>query len=425
MSRQLTSSMEFNQSLPASGYSHWRDVGLGWLAVATAFFLPLSTSVTDVLFIACPLLVVLTRRWSALLQLIWQRRALLLLLVLFGWMLIGISYSVVPFKEALAGLSKYDKLLLGVLFAPIFIEEKWRNYALHAFFLAIVVTIGMAIVKQLGAPQLGEKFGQFLVFKDRIQTSFLMAMAAYFSASLWFSSDATPAKITRGLYAGLFLISTLFLFSIGGRSGYLVFFILLAWLLWSRWRWRGAVSALLAICVILASAYFLSPAFNARLQESTHDVQVYQTGEDNTSLGLRAKFAENSLRLVKQHPLVGAGTGSFVAQYAQLHIPAHLLTTNPHDQYIHILVQWGGIGLLLLLWTFYAQWQDSKLLTPGLRQIAQGVILAIAFGSLANSWLLDTTEGHFYVYFMALAFASQVQTKALWCKMPADLKDTL
>jgi O-antigen ligase len=392
-----------------------RENSYGWIAILTAFFLPLSTSLTNILFIACAVCFLLSGRYLENLHFIWGRKALFLSVVLFGWMLVGISYTTAPFSEAFSALIKYDKLLLGLFFVPIFREEKWRNYALHAFFIAMVVMLAAGLFKEISWPTLGEKFGHFLVFKDRIQTSFLMAMAAYFSGIFFFE---TKEKLSRWLYALLFIVTLFFLFSIDGRSGYFVFFALFVWLLWSYRRWKGVAGAIIAIMAMLCMAYLFSPAFNARLQESVHDAHVYQTGEKNTSLGLRAEFNKHSVELVKKHPLIGTGTGSFTVQYASLEMPENLKTTNPHNQYMHILVQWGVVGLALLLWLFFVQWKDSYLLSPKMRQIAQGTLLAIAIGSLANSWLLDTTEGHFYVYFMALVFASQIKLKPTPARHP-------
>jgi O-antigen ligase len=394
-----------------AGYAERLNLVAGGTAVATAFFLPLSTSLTGILFVLGALWFILAGNWPEKLQFIYQRRALLLLAVLFVWMMIGMAYTSVSFTEALATLSKYDKLLLGIFFVPVFLEEKWRKLALHAFFAAIAVTLAVALLKEVGLFSADKKFGHLLVFKDRIQTSFLMAMAAYFSGVLFFEQTLTKM---RWLYAAFFMCCVFFLFSIDGRSGYFIFFPLLAWLLWSRWRWKGALIAMGASIAILTLAYLFSPAFNIRLQESIHDTHVYQRGENNTSLGLRTEFAKHSLELIKKHPLLGTGTGSFTAQYAQLNMPEYLKTRNPHNQYIHILVQWGAVGLALLLGMFCIQWLDSYQLSSCFRQIAQGTLIAIALGSLANSWLLDTTEGHFYVYFMALAFASQLKAKKVF-----------
>ncbi len=394
---------------PLNKYARFFNKLLCYVAVATAFFLPLSTSITDLLFILCPLLFCLSGQYKERLQFIWERRAIFFCVILFTWMLIGVTYTEAPLKESFMGLNKYSKLLLGVFFAPVFREEKWRRYALNGFFLAIIITIIAALFKDIGFLH-QEKFGRFLIFKDRIQTSFLMAMAAYFSLLLYLEQTK---KVPRWIYALIFLLSVFFLFSTDGRSGYIIFCLLFIWLLWSRWRWKGIIYAFFSIAIIALTAYFFSPAFNGRLQESIHDIRVFQSGQDNTSLGLRAEFVKNSLQLIKQHPIFGAGTGSFGSRYISLSVPDYLRTNNPHNQYVYVWVQWGLLGLILLLWVFYVQWHDSQLLASPMRQITQGLVISIAIGSLANSWLLDTTEGHFYVYFIALTFASQVKVKTI------------
>ena len=401
-------SAQENHSL--SRYARFCNLSSGIVAVATAFFLPLSTSIMDALFIVCPILFLLGGQYKEKLTFLWERRAIFLCAVLFLWMLIGISYSQVPLKESWLGLTKYDKLLFGVFFAPIFREEKWRRYALQAFFLAILVTLAAALLKETGFVH-REKFTRFLVFKDRIQTSFLMALSACFALVLYFEQSN---KAARNIYALLFLFSVCFLFSIDGRSGYVIFCILFTWLSWNRRGWRGLVYALSVLVITLALAYLFSPGFKGRIQESNHDISTFQSGQENTSLGLRAEFVKNSVPLIEQHPIFGAGTGSFNSRYTSLSIPDYLHTNNPHNQYVYVWVQWGVVGLILLLGVFFVQWWDSYLLPNTLRQIAQCVIISIAIGSLANSWLSDTTEGHFYVYFIALTFASQMTPRTLF-----------
>src|SRR5690242_13569155 len=118
----------------------------GWMAISVAFFLPLSTSLSNILFIAAPLLYLCTGDWRNKFQAIWQRRAIASYWLLFIGMLVAISYSTAPTAAAWQGLAKYDKLLFGALFLPIFLTEKWRRYAIHAFLIGIVVTLCVALL---------------------------------------------------------------------------------------------------------------------------------------------------------------------------------------------------------------------------------------------------------------------------------------
>ena len=259
-------------------------------AIATAFLLPLSTAGSNILFWLCPLLFFITP-WRSRFLMFLRIPALYFMVILFIWMLVAVVYTVAPALDALKELAKYDKLVLGVFFAPAFFQEKYRTYALHAFLLAMAVTIMMGFCKEAGLITSAKEFGRFLVFKDRIQTSFLLAFSTYFSLLLFFSvfSDKAWGKI-KYLYLLFALLSGFFLFSIGGRSGYVVFLILLIWLLWNRWQGKGLLIALALSILCLLSAYSFSVAFNARLQESIHDMQVYQQGKKDTSLGLRYEF---------------------------------------------------------------------------------------------------------------------------------------
>ena len=64
------------------------------------------------------------------------------------------------------------------------------------------------------------------------------------------------------------------------------------------------------------------------------------------------------------------------------------------------------VGLLLLLALFGSQLWYSRFLPKEMKNMAQGIIIALMLGSLVNSLLSDTTEGHLYAYFIALTFAT-------------------
>jgi O-antigen ligase len=188
-------------------------------------------------------------------------------------------------------------------------------------------------------------------------------------------------------------------------------------LCWSRWHWRGLLLLALISTVILGAAYSFSPAFKGRMAEAGENVQAYQEGDSTTSVGLRMQFAKNSLAAVKQHPVFGTGTGSFEQSYASVVTDPKQLTHNPHNEYLNFLVQWGAVGLAVLFFVLCLQWRDSYRLPIPMQQVVQGTIVALLVGCLANSWLMDTTEGHFYAYFIALAFAGQVQLRPLFGKV--------
>ena len=108
---------------------------------------------------------------------------------------------------------------------------------------------------------------------------------------------------------------------------------------------------------------------------------------------------KNTLSLIKQHPILGGGTGSIVNEYAQLAKSNNLTmyTANPHSQFLLTTQELGSVGLIVLILMWLVTWKNSYHLESGDGGILlRGLILAMVIGSLFNSLLLDAGEGKFY-----------------------------
>ncbi|MGH8623536.1 MAG: O-antigen ligase family protein, partial [Burkholderiales bacterium] len=129
--------------------------------------------------------------------------------------------------------------------------------------------------------------------------------------------------------------------------------------------------------------------------------------------GQRLEFYRVSLEIVKDRPLLGHGTGSFASAYAEkMKGQRALLTRNPHNEYLHLMVQLGLAGLAALLYLFWTHWRSTpRLPTPTERHLARGLVLTMAVGCLFNSWLMDHTEGLLYAWLAGLLFAGLKSTE--------------
>jgi O-antigen ligase len=68
-------------------------------------------------------------------------------------------------------------------------------------------------------------------------------------------------------------------------------------------------------------------------------------------------------------------------------------------------VQTGLVGLVLLLHLFFRQFTLArKLASPTETQLAYGLVTAMAIGCVFNSFLLDHTEGLFYIWLTAVLY---------------------
>lgn len=372
------------------------------MAVTTAFVLPLSTTLTDIFFVLTVITSLAAGGWRDKFSFIIHNRIALMFLIFFALFVIGITYTVAPLHDAFYILKKYDKLLFAALLMPIFRDEKTRNYALDAFMAAMVLAVFASYLKALGILHYGDLYGPVEV-RGHISFSFLMGITLYLTALKFLKVERVAYKILLAIFGALILYEMLFLGE--ARSGYFVLFglVMLFWV--QKMGWRGLLIGGAMVVLLAGISWFFSGMFKNKISDFHSDVATYHVNPQ-TSIGARMAFMANSWHLIKQHPVFGSGTGSFKTQYNNLPNVEKVRTTNPHDEYVHITVQLGALGLLILLSLFGMQLWYSRLLPRELRYIAQAVVIAIMIGCCANSWLLDTIPGHFYAFFMALTFAA-------------------
>ena len=148
-------------------------------------------------------------------------------------------------------------------------------------------------------------------------------------------------------------------------------------------------------------------AFRDRVLATVQEVQQWRADDvSTTSSGLRLEFYTNTLSIIAAHPLTGVGTGGFSKAYAQqVQGSGKSETHNPHNEFLHIAVQIGIIGLLVLIALFWRQWRDAKYLdTPMEQALARGLVLTMLLGCMVNSLLLDHAEGLFYAWLSGLLY---------------------
>lgn len=376
-------------------------------AVLTAPAIVLSTAATNILFLATVVFNLAAGNWRAKFDQIIYNPGAKIFLLFYALFIVGTLYSTAPWSDVWLILRKYDKFFLAILFLPLFTEAKWRNYAINAFLAAIFVMLLMSYLKSFGWLSFGAGYGVVEIFKRSIEFNFLMAFAAYLCLI-----KIVTRQHYRWLWGVFFLliVHTIF-FRSTGRSGYFVFLGLMGLFFWQKLRWRGLFGVMLGALVLLGLTFSFASVFKDRISVAFNEIKTYRQ-DDNTSVGIRMAFVENGLQLVKAKPIFGTGTGSFAQEYTAAY-PDHpsRFYRNPHNEYIHIMVQFGVLGLVVLLLLFGIPMWYSRLLPQELQYIVRGVVLGIALGCLANSWLLDTTEGHFYAYFTMLTFAALPRAK--------------
>ncbi len=156
---------------------------------------------------------------------------------------------------------------------------------------------------------------------------------------------------------------------------------------------------------ILAS----TPTSKQRIELAKHEFtsEIDQTKE--TSIGYRLTFWKNTLEMLPKYALLGTGTGGFEKAYANQvegrSGTAGVVTGDPHNQYLKILVEHGILGLAVFLSIIILLlWQPT---TNPFKAIGVASLLAIATTSLFNAHFSTFNEGQFIWIFAGSLLASE------------------
>ena len=386
-----------------------------WIAIALGFSIPLSTAADNILIGALVLCWVLSAGFLDKWQTVRDNPVAWLALGLFLLLCIGLLYGERYPGDGLHYLGKYKELPLIALLLPLLRHPQMRRFAVLALATSLVLTLLVSYAIAMGLlPQYA-----FITVKDLYPRSFypvsfklslthniLMAFGAFLFALL--ARHATDYRM-RLTWAALALLAVgNVLFMVQGRTGYLILGALLLYFFASAWRWKGVVIALVLGLVLSAAAYYGSATFRTRIQTAAQEYSAWQPGKrSETSVGERLDWYMNSLRIIREHPFLGVGTGGFTKAYTEL-VPNSKPeeARNPHNEYLLITAQLGLTGLALLLGLFLLQWRQAPRLPTLLEtQLARGLVITMMTGCLFNSLLLDHTESLLYAWMSALLYS--------------------
>lgn len=402
---------EVANSSALSSTRRYADRTARWAVVALGFSIPISVALDNLLAALLLLCWVAGGQYREKLAAVRDNPVALFACALFLLYAAGALYSEGSRADVLHALDKASIFLAIPLLISLVPEPQLRLRALRAFMAAIFLTLALSFVIWLGLmPENRFIKGAPLnpvVFKLHITHSILMAFGAYLFA---LEARYASGSIRRLLLATVAVLAAFnILFMTHGRTGQLVLTALLFYYL-CRWvRWRGLVLATAASLVIGAVVYLTpSSSLHQGARTAAREISAWQPGHPaQTSIGLRLEFYRNSLDMVRDRPLLGAGTGGYAAAYArQVEGTGMAASRNPHNEYLMVAVQLGLLGLAAFLYFFRLQWRMAARLRGGFEQAAaRALVITFATASMVTSTLIDHAEGLFFAWMCALLFA--------------------
>jgi len=327
---------------------------------------------------------------------------------------ISMLWTVAPPDDALGSLAKYGKLILIVLMMILIRDRREALYALGAFVLTQVFLVASSwmLFFHLPVPWATSNMAlnEYAVFSSYLDQGI---MAAVLGAVCWHLRDLVPGRFGR--HVAIFVaVIALFnvLFVLGGRSGHVVAIALLSIaIMWELPRkYRAGVVLLPFLLVLLL--FFSSTKVRERLTMVKTEVESYAAHtQTRTSSGIRLGLWLSAVQIIGQHPLAGAGIGSWSTEYNRIQRsenPAHKDIPgngNPHQEYLQWGVQLGIPGLVLLAALMLSVLRDSLKMEQPYARAAQSALVALAVACLFNSIIYDALIGDFFCILTGLLLA--------------------
>jgi O-antigen ligase len=390
------------------------DTAGRWAVIALGLSIPIAVALDNVLLGAIALMWLAADGFRHKFSIIRANPVALAALALFGLLVLGLAYGSRNAGDGLHYLGKYADLLFVPVFLTLFQDQRTRERGLLAFGIAIALTLIVSHLAYMNLlvdnPLLLRTRSYPVGFKSTITQSLLVGYAAFLFALL---ARGETRRAWRFTYIALALIAAHnVLFTVSSRTGYLVLAVLLLYFFVVTSGRRGVAIAFALGIVLSCAAYVGSETFYLRVNDAIAEISDWKPDKPSeTSVGLRMEFYRASVQIMRERPLLGAGTGSFPAAYAATVGGKQMAeTANPHNEYLLIASQIGLVGLACLIFLFCRQWLlAGRLAQPLYRDLARGLVLMLVVGCLFNSLLLDHTEGLLFAWLSGLLFAAPIK----------------
>jgi len=304
-------------------------------------------------------------------------------ILLFSLFLVGLLWSD-DSRNAVKILERESLILLSPL-VVLFVD---RNYLKYIIFIIFSVIFLSELIFLLEYYDIADFY-----YREKTIYHYPFIHRMYFTTILAFSIGYTILKLDFTRYISVnnislfsfILLSIYTLFLMGGRSGYINFFVVLFIISIYKLRIKNKINILyLAIFLSLTPIVFynlhLSSTFNNRIDKTIKSVSNFDIKNQaehldslkRTSLSCRLEFWYHASKIIEKNPLFGVGTGDGVIEmkkllgddaYAELkkdcglHVRRHF---NTHNLYINILLMFGVFGLVVLFYFFYLQLSIAK-----------------------------------------------------------------
>lgn len=380
------------------GAATWFPVGLAYLALLLTF--------AGLLFAPDR-----SARWAQA-----RTSGLLLFPALFlAWFLL--SYAVGPRGELADAMVFHSVRFVLTIALGLMLWPGEARAALVGFaVLAAVMLLALLVEVTVGGVPRWPGLISVLAYEDNksIRTGLLMVIVAGcgFTGLLWFKQLGADLSVlwkrllfTVALMIFLAGLSTV-VFYLQSRTAMLLMPIVLMGVALHRYRSvRSWLLALIVVLTLAVGAYLASSSVSGRIDEGVQTLLAdVKSGAPTSSWGLRYHFYKFSLWQAAEHPLFGAGPGTWHAAWeAWLDVSPGTSSNNPHNDYLLFAAESGFPAMVLLFLAYF------RFLSVGFRQrsvwgsLGFALALVAMLTTIVNAGMRDAVFGLSLVWLMVVA----------------------
>ncbi len=320
--------------------------------------------------------------------------ALLLLIFLYGFI------SEASVSSAMKHFIKYRELFLLPLLIFVLNDIHWKKIIYTSFLVGMVLVLTHSYLQFFDlVPNSTSLDEQNTSTVGRIAGAIMLAFTCFA-----FLEEALRNKRTYQfwLWFSLFLLASFaLLYFYNGRTGILIYFVLL--ILWG-FRFlgiKGVLVTALLVCGLFFSLYHTSPTVKNRIDATNQQIHSLVSSNIAPDDPTRVGIYSSTQNLIQKHSmkraLIGGGTGSLEYESTQ----NGYNFKNPHNEYVLIYFENGIAGLILLILFLTLVWRQAAQLDEHEKWLLRALVVTFSVGSLLNSLLLDNREAHFFILLIA------------------------
>lgn len=306
---------------------------------------------------------------------------------------------------------------LKFLFIPIFMLFVKREHVKY-YILAFLASMSLSEIWSYGIffeflPLYG---GATLIdpipLMSHITYNPFLAIAIYF-LSYYVLFDHSISRLKKFTYGFFIITMSINMFITGGRAGQVMYFAMLVVLVFQYFPKNTFKAFLIASLVLVATSttfYLNSKIFSDRVDAAVTELSDYKN-HAHSSTGMRISAAINSWSIIKDNPIIGVGTGDYKNEFIKasiknnLKLEDKLVIHNPHNMYVLILVQFGLVGLMAMLYMFYSQIKIATNSSEDLvRKVGVALPLLYLLIMLSDSYLMVHMTGLLFIFISSFIY---------------------